>query len=109
MKETTIKYLTPAEFKKFKKMLGTIQPFDETEQYGLTINIGNKKMLIIICDDKTLTKEEKEIILQHEMAHANGHDNEEDADIETYKNVSKTARSLLVKNWKHRHGHECPF
>lgn len=105
----TIKYLSPTEFRQFKKTLGSLKSFDETEQYGLTITIGSKKSFIIICDDPSLTKEEKEIILQHELAHAKGYDDEEDADHEAYKNISRPARELLLKNWKHRHGHECPL
>ena len=86
-------------------MLSLLTDYSETEQYGLTVTIGDK-VHIIICDDPNLTPNEKKIILQHERAHANGIDDEEDADKWALKHLNKVQQELLIANWKDRHGHD---
>jgi hypothetical protein len=104
--KTIIRYLSPAEFKEFKKSLNMIQEFDATEKYGLTISVGDKSY-IVICNDPSLSQAEKQIILWHEKGHALGYEDEENADVYALNNLNKEAQELLKTQWSFRHGH--PF
>jgi len=82
--------------------------FDSTEQYALTIT-SKSKTIIVICNDPSLTKNEKDIILQHERQHARGVSGEEDADFGALDNLNDKAKDLLIQNWKGRHGHDYEY
>ena len=94
------------DFEKFKKGLEELKMFNTTEEYGMTITVGDQ-IFIILCNDPTLTPTEKKIILWHEKAHATGIIDEEEADKWALKNMKDdNAKDLLIQNWKHRHGHD---
>lgn len=108
MTNSIIKYLSPDNFKLFKDTLSSVQNFDTTEKYGLTITVGDK-IVIVLCNDPSLSKIEKQIILWHEKGHAAGYDDEADADKYAYRHVSDEGKEILRNNWKSRHGHEMPL
>lgn len=105
MKKPVIKYLSKQDFEIFKNALSDIQDFNKTEKYGLTIFLKDES-IIIICNDPSLDKNEKAIILWHEKSHAMGILDEEDADIEALKHLSPEAQDILIDNWEDRHGHK---
>jgi hypothetical protein len=102
-----VHYLKPGEFKRLIHTLSDMVEFNDTERHGITVTVGNTTQ-IVICDDPSLTRTEREVILQHEVAHANGFDDEEDADMEAYRHLSKSGKELLRQNWPYRHGHPFP-
>ena len=105
MKPPIIKYLSKKEFEDVKKLLYTMGEFNPAEKYGLTVTVGNN-VVILLYNDPSLTKNEKDIILWHEKSHASGIYDEEEADIEALKHLNPKAKELLIANWKDRHGHE---
>lgn len=95
-----IKYVKKQEFEQLKQI------FDITDQeHGFTITVKNIHHLVVICDEG-LTKHERNIVIQHELAHTRNIDNEEQADIEALKYLTIWEQELLIKNWLFRHGHE---
>jgi DNA-directed RNA polymerase specialized sigma subunit len=94
----SIKYAKKQEFEQLKQI------FDITDQeVGFTITVKNNH-LVVICDEG-LTCQEKNIVLQHELAHTRNIDDEEQADIEALKYLTIWEQELLIKNWLFRHGH----
>lgn len=105
MKKPVIRYLSIQEFEEIKKLLFTMGEFNPEEKYALTVTV-NDTPVILICNDPSLTKNEKDIILWHEKSHALGIHGEEEADKEALKHLNPKAKELLIANWKNRHGHE---
>ena len=105
MKQLIVKYVSKSEFETIKRTLSELEEFDTTEQYALTVKVKNSS-IIVICNDPSLSKIEKSVILWHEKAHAAGIMDEEEADMWTLTHLSTEAKELLKQNWKARHGHE---
>ena len=73
--------------------------------HAFHVMYGDKHM-IIYNQDSNFDKDMKEIVIQHEMAHARGVKGEEDADREALKKLNKKRQDILKSYWKARHGHD---
>jgi len=106
MKKPIIQYLTVSQFNEFKRGLSLISGivFNKTEEYGYTITVGDD-VFIILCNNPSLSRVEKDIVYWHEKAHASGIPDEEEADRWAFKHLDDEGKDLLIKNWKYRHGH----
>ena len=62
--------------------------------------------MIVYNQDSNFDKDMKEIVIQHEMAHARGVKGEEDADREALKKLNKKRQDILKSYWKVRHGYD---
>lgn len=100
-----IKYLDYSEYTDLKRMLHTLWPeFDEEEPYGFTITIKREK-IVIVYEDPNLTYDEIKINCCHEVAHAKGIKDDEDADKWAVRLLSPKQKELLISRWEQRHGH----
>ena len=106
MKDIKIHYIPQSQFDTLKKILKPAFDKDNVdEDIAYTITMGDK-VVIFINTSMDLTPDEKQIVLQHEMAHANGIDGEEDADKWALKRLSDKQKDILIDQWKDRHGHD---
>jgi Zn-dependent peptidase ImmA (M78 family) len=101
-------YLNTKEFNKLKQTA-----FD----FNILKDVDEKYALACVYDDLTiifinkkefdkLNKNEKKIVLAHELAHTiGGIVNNEEADMWALESLNKTCRRILIKQWLYRHGH----
>jgi len=68
---------------------------------------GIIKSVIVVNTDifQKMNRNEKTIMLYHEMAHSVGIKDEEEADLFALNYLNLKQRNILVSHWKMRHGH----
>lgn len=68
---------------------------------------GIIKSVIVVNTDifQKMNRNEKTIMLYHEMAHSVGIKDEEEADLFALDYLNLKQRNILISHWKMRHGH----
>ena len=106
MKDIITHYLSQSQFNDLKKRICSVFDFkSSSEEIAFTMSMGDKTVIIINNSIK-LSDDEKQIVLQHETAHANGISDEEEADLWALRRLSDRQKDILINKWKMRHGHE---
>jgi VIT1/CCC1 family predicted Fe2+/Mn2+ transporter len=106
LKDIDTHYLPQAQFDDLKKRIKSIFEFKSvSEEIAFTISMGDKN-IIVINSSIDLSKDELQIVIQHETAHAHGIDDEEQADKWALNRLSDNQKDILISQWKHRHGHD---
>lgn len=117
MNRSTVVMFEEEEFEKYKDILynvvaGRVElPEDEGIAFAITIK-GESMVLVNETIYNKMDKDEKDIIILHELAHCEGITGEEDADRYVIdmlgeSSVDRTeAIETLIDMWPYRHGHE---
>jgi hypothetical protein len=106
MKNITIQNLPQSQFDDLKRRINKIFSLKSVsdEDIAFTISMGDET-IIVINFSINLSKDELQIVTQHEMAHAHGIMEEEQADKWALTRLSDIQKEILIGQWEHRHGH----
>ena len=96
------------EDKRFKQLLEMFDNHGIEYDKNAFCCILEDESFILLREDfvNSLTVDEVNVVISHEMAHLTGIIDEEEADRWALNELNERAQTILKDMWEHRHGHE---